>query len=149
MPRKQRPAGARVAKGRPVSAAEIRAAALKLFSERTFPVIGMRDIGDAVGLVPGSLYAHISSKEELLHDIVTEGITNYLDELRLFVEAQDPAPDRMRGAIKAHVKVLAKTLQQTRVAFHQWQFLGDKAKEDVIALRKHYEDVSSGSTRTA
>lgn len=124
-----------------VSAAEIRAAALALFSERTFPVIGMRDISDAVGLLPGSLYAHISSKEELLLDIVVEGISNYLSELRPVMEASEPAPDRMRGVIKAHIKVLAKTLQQTRVAFHQWQYLGDEARQQVIELRGEYENI--------
>lgn len=124
-----------------VSAVEIRAAALALFSERTFPVIGMRDISDAVGLLPGSLYAHISSKEELLLDIVVEGIRNYLHELRPVLEASEPAPDRMRGVIKAHIKVLAKTLQQTRVAFHQWQYLGEEARQQVVELRGEYEDI--------
>ncbi len=141
MPPRQRRANSRSTKSGPVSAEEIRAAALALFSEHTFPVIGMRDIGDAVGLLPGSLYAHISSKEELLADIVSEGITNYLVELRPFLESRDPAPERMRGAVKAHVKVLAKTLEQTRVAFHQWRFLGDGAREKVINLRKQYEEV--------
>lgn len=141
MPPRQRRKSIRTTKTGPITAAEIRSAALTLFSERTFPVIGMRDIGDAVGLLPGSLYAHISSKEDLLADIVTEGITNYLVELRPFLESEDPAPERMRGAIRAHVKVLSKTLEQTRVAFHQWQFLGGESREKVIELRKQYEDV--------
>jgi AcrR family transcriptional regulator len=139
-PRARRNSGSGGKSG-PVSAAQIRAVALTLFSERTFPVIGMRDIADAVGLLPGSLYAHISSKEELLADIVTDGIANYLVELRPHAQSGDPAPDRMRSAIKAHVQVLSKTLEQTRVAFHQWQYLGDEAKQRVIELRGQYEDV--------
>jgi AcrR family transcriptional regulator len=141
MPPKSRRSSGRPAASGPVSAAEIRAAALVLFSERTFPVIGMRDIGDAVGLLPGSLYAHISSKEELLADLVVEGISNYLVELRPFVKSREPAPERMRGAVKAHVRVLAKTFEQTRVAFHQWSFLGGDARERVVELRGQYEEV--------
>ncbi|MGW5110641.1 TetR/AcrR family transcriptional regulator [Nocardia sp. NPDC004123] len=120
---------------------QIREAALTLFSDKTFPVIGMRDIADAVGLLPGSLYAHITSKEELLADIVAEGITNYLTELLPFAKSDDSAPERMRGAIRAHVRVLSKTVQQTRVAFHQWQYLSNEPRERVIALRRQYEDV--------
>ncbi|PBC35728.1 TetR family transcriptional regulator [Rhodococcus sp. ACS1] len=114
---------------------------MTLFSERTFPVIGMRDISEAVGLRPGSLYAHINSKEELLEKVVHDGITNYLDELRPIAESNDPAPERMRAAIRAHVKVLAKTLAQTRVAFHQWQFLGGDAQKEIVGLRKQYENI--------
>jgi AcrR family transcriptional regulator len=128
-------------KSGPVTIVQIREAALTLFSERTFPIIGMRDIADAVGLLPGSLYAHIKSKEELLADIVAEGITNYLTELRPFADSGDPAPERMRGAVRAHVRVLSKTVQQTRVAFHQWQYLSDEPRERVVALRRQYEDL--------
>lgn len=141
MARKQRPAAKSQVKSGPITATEIQAAALELFSERTFPVIGMRDIATSVGLLPGSLYAHISSKEQILYDIVRSGIANYLEALKPFAESTDPAPERMRGAIKAHLAVLSSTLQQTRVAFHQWQFLGDEFKEDIVGMRNQYEEV--------
>ena len=131
----------RTPKSGPVSLAEIRDAALTLFSDKTFPVIGMRDISEAVGIRPGSLYAHISSKEELLANIVREGIESYLVELTPIVQSDPPPADRMRAAIRAHVKVLSKTLAQTRVAFHQWHFLGDEARQEIVTLRQRYEDV--------
>jgi TetR/AcrR family transcriptional regulator, cholesterol catabolism regulator len=125
----------------PVSAELIEQEAVRLFGERTYPVVGMRDIGDAVGLLPGSLYVHISSKEELLLRIVEKGIQNYLDAITPVVESGEPAATRLRGAISAHMGVLAETVGQTRVAVHQWTYLSPENQEQVAAMRRRYEEL--------
>lgn len=123
----------------PVSAELIEQAAVQLFGERSYPVVGMRDIGEAVGLLPGSLYVHISSKEDLLLRIVDRGVRNYLDRIEPIAESAAPAAERLRAAIRAHVEVLAATLEQTRVTFNQWMFLGPANRHQVIELRRRYE----------
>jgi TetR/AcrR family transcriptional regulator, cholesterol catabolism regulator len=130
-----------------VSAELIEQEAVRLFSERSYPVIGMRDIGDAVGLLPGSLYVHISSKEDLLLRIVERGIQNYLDEIGAVAATEEPAADRLRAAIMAHFRVLARTLDQTRVAFQQWTYLGADRQPAVVAMRQRYEDLFVGIVR--
>jgi TetR/AcrR family transcriptional regulator, cholesterol catabolism regulator len=125
----------------PVSAELIEQEAVRLFGERTYPVVGMRDIGDAVGLLPGSLYVHISSKEELLLRIVEKGIQNYLDAITPVVESGEPAAARLRGAISAHMGVLARTVEQTRVAVHQWTYLSPENQQEVAAMRRRYEEL--------
>ncbi len=127
----------------PVSADAIYSAALDLFSRHSFSAIGMRDIGDQVGIRSGSLYSHIGSKEEILHRIVRDGINNYLVELRPIRDQDDPAADRLRQAIRRHVDVMSRTPNHTSVAFHQWQFLGGDAKRDVVQLRDDYESIFS------
>jgi TetR/AcrR family transcriptional regulator, cholesterol catabolism regulator len=135
---RRRERGARSASG-PVSAEVIEQEAVRLFGERSYPVVGMRDIGDAVGLLPGSLYVHIASKEDLLLTIVERGIRNYLDAIEPIVDTSAPAADRMRLAIKAYLRVLATTLEQTRIAFNQWTYLGAENRQRVVELRKRYE----------
>jgi AcrR family transcriptional regulator len=125
----------------PVSAELIEQEAVRLFGERTYPVVGMRDIGDAVGLLPGSLYVHISSKEDLLLRIVERGIQNYLDAITPVVESGEPATARLRGAISAHMGVLAVTVEQTRVAVHQWTYLSPENQHQVAAMRRRYEEL--------
>ncbi|WP_433510330.1 TetR family transcriptional regulator [Nonomuraea sp. CA-143628] len=121
----------------------IEEAAIKLFSEKTYPVVGMRDISDAVGLLPGSLYVHISKKEDLLQSIVENGIQRYLDAIEPVVESDQTAPERLRGAINAHMGVLAESLEQTRVAFHQWTYLASTGRRRVVKLRRRYEALFS------
>lgn len=94
---------------------------------------------EAVGILPGSLYVHINSKEELLQRIVETGIQRYLDAIEPIVESDQSAPERLRGAITAHLGVLGESLQQTRIAFHQWTYLADTGKRRVIKLRRRYE----------
>lgn len=127
----------------PVSPELIEEAAIKLFSEKTYPVVGMRDISDAVGLLPGSLYVHISKKEDLLQRIVENGIQRYLDAIEPVVESDQTAPERLRGAINAHMGVLAESLEQTRVAFHQWTYLASTGRRRVVKLRRRYEALFS------
>ena len=123
----------------PASADLIRREAIRLFGERSYPVVGMRDIADAVGILPGSLYAHISSKEDLLLSIVEEGILRYLQVIEPWAESAEPASVRLREAIKAHVRVLAATQGQTTVAFQQWRYVGEANLQRVVDLRLRYE----------
>jgi TetR/AcrR family transcriptional regulator, cholesterol catabolism regulator len=123
----------------PVSAELIEREAVRLFGERSYPVVGMRDIGDAVGILPGSLYVHISSKEEVLLRIVERGIENYLEEIEPIAASDDPPAVRIRLAIRAHMRVLASTLEQTRVAFNQWTYLSEANRKQVVELRERYE----------
>src|SRR2546421_12160905 len=87
--------------------------ATRLFGERSYPSTSMRDISDAVGILPGSLYAHISSKEQLLLEIVTSGIEKYLQAIGPVATSSDPPAARLRSAIQAHVEVAAQNAQQT------------------------------------
>ena len=120
----------------PVSVERIEEAAVRLFGEKSYSVVGMRDISEAVGILPGSLYVHIRKKEDLLLRIVERGIRNYLDVIQTAATSGLPAPDRLRGAIVAYMRVLAGSLPQTRVAFHQWTYLSPPGQERVIELRR-------------
>jgi TetR/AcrR family transcriptional regulator, cholesterol catabolism regulator len=124
-----------------VSVQRIEEVAVKLFGEKTYPMVGMRDISDAVGILPGSLYVHIRKKEDILLRIVEHGIQEYLDAIGSAVRPHRSAPDRLRGAIVAHMRVLSETLPQTRVAFHQWTYLSPGKREHIVELRRRYEDL--------
>jgi AcrR family transcriptional regulator len=124
-----------------VSVQRIEEAAVRLFGEKTYPLTGMRDISDAVGILPGSLYVHIRKKEDILLRIVEHGIQAYLDAIESAVRSHETAPGQLRGAIVAHMCVLSETLPQTRVAFHQWTYLSPAKREPIVRLRRRYEDL--------
>ncbi|MFD5747263.1 TetR/AcrR family transcriptional regulator [Streptomyces sp. NPDC059255] len=132
----------------PVSVERIETAAIQLFGQKTYPVVGMRDISDAVGILPGSLYVHIRKKEDILLRIIEGGIQNYLDAIEAAIKPGTNGPDRMRRAIVAHMCVLGDTLLQTRVAFHQWTYLSPPLQEQVVELRRQYEEIFTRILRT-
>jgi TetR/AcrR family transcriptional regulator, cholesterol catabolism regulator len=129
------------------SAAKIYEVATRLFGDQSYPATSMRDISQAVGILPGSLYSHISGKEALLLEIVESGITKYLEAIAPISEAPGPADVRLRAAIRAHVGVVADNIEQTLVAFHQWKYLEEANKQRVIAMRNAYQEMFSRIVR--
>jgi TetR/AcrR family transcriptional regulator, cholesterol catabolism regulator len=114
--------------------------ATRLFSEAGYAGTTMREIANAVGVLPGSLYAHIDGKETLLFEIVEGGIDNFLDATADLGEIKDPA-ERTRAAVKAHLGVVAESPERTLVVFHQWRYLKGPSRARVLDKRKRYEDV--------
>jgi TetR/AcrR family transcriptional regulator, cholesterol catabolism regulator len=57
---------------------EILAGAAELFARNGIAATTVRDVGDAVGMLSGSLYHYFTSKEEIVDTI----ISSYLDDLR-------------------------------------------------------------------
>ncbi len=112
--------------------------AVRLFSEHGYTGTTMRDIAEAVGVLPGSLYAHIESKETLLLEIVSDGIARFL-AIEQALEASVDSPEaRLRKAIRAHVDVVAEDPQHSLVVFHQWRFLSEPNRASAVAMRRRY-----------
>lgn len=115
-------------------------AATGLFSESGYTGTTIRDIAKVVGVLPGSLYAHIDNKEALLLEIVETGIDRFLAVTACLDPTASPA-ELMRLAIKAHVAVVAENPPQTLVVFHQWRYLTGPNRARIVDKRRRYEDV--------
>ncbi len=82
--------------------------ATRIFCEKTYHGTTLKDIADAVGILKGSLYYYITSKEKLLADIILEALQALNKDL-LRVENADLTPvERLRQIIVEHVKYNAK-----------------------------------------
>jgi AcrR family transcriptional regulator len=126
---------------RPVSFEQIEREAIKLFSEKSYAVVGMRDISDTVGILPGSLYAHIANKEELLLNIVRQGIHHYLDALRPISESDRPGPERLRLIMRTYMEIRDARIDQSKVSFYQWTYLSPERRGEIVKLREDYEAI--------
>ena len=123
------------------SAEKIYQQATRLFGERGYPSTSMRDIGEAVGILAGSLYSHISSKEALLLDIIENAIDRYLTAISPLAAADEPADVRLRQAIKAHVNLVTENVEETLVSLHQWKYLSEVNRKRVASKRQACEDL--------
>jgi AcrR family transcriptional regulator len=116
-------------------------AAMHLFGVQGYSGTTMRDIAKAVKLLPGSLYAHIASKEDLLVEIVEAGINSFIKAVEPHAASERSAAARMRSVIKAHIAVVAENPQRSLVVFHQWRFLGERNLAAAVQKRRRYEKV--------
>jgi TetR/AcrR family transcriptional regulator, cholesterol catabolism regulator len=113
--------------------------AARLFSERGYHATSMRDIGEATGMLAGSLYAHIASKEDLLYQIVLAAAHQFLGGAEaLRAEVLSPE-ERLRRAMRAHVGVVAEGREHARVFHHEWTALTGRRQAEVRRLRDRYE----------
>jgi AcrR family transcriptional regulator len=115
-------------------------AAVLLFGKRGYAGTTMRDIAKEVGVLPGSLYAHISSKETLLDEIVELGIESFL-AIESAIPATGTGTEKLRAAIKAHVAVAAVHPGRSLVVFHQWRFLTEPNLTRALNKRRRYQQL--------
>lgn len=114
--------------------------AMHLFGKQGFNGTSMRDIAAAVGILPGSLYAHINGKEALLFEIVADGINRFISAVAPHAQAKSDPLERMRRMIVAHVEVVADNPERSQVVFHQWRYLSGDSLPQAIDRRREYEN---------
>jgi AcrR family transcriptional regulator len=115
-------------------------AAVALFGKMGYAGTTMRDIAREVGVLPGSLYAHISSKETLLDEIVEMGIESFLT-IESRIPEKGSGIEKLRAAIKAHVAVAAVHPGRSLVVFHQWRFLTEPNLTRALNKRRRYQQL--------
>ena len=82
--------------------------ATRIFCEKTYHGTTLQEIANAVGMLKGSLYYYITSKEKLLANIILDALQTLNEDL-LRVENADLTPvERLRQIVREHVKFNAK-----------------------------------------
>lgn len=111
--------------------------ALRLFAEKGFAAVGIREIASEVGLSSATLYHYMGSKDDLLQEIMTDRLSRLLTVTRLALTGLTRPEDKLVTVVRVHVLVHA--LHPDSVVDHQIRDLGPKARAAVIALRDEYE----------
>jgi AcrR family transcriptional regulator len=113
--------------------------AARLFGRRGYHATSMRDIGEATGLLAGSLYAHIESKEDLLYEVVVQAANQFLGGMEALRAETLPPDARLRKAMRTHVGVVARNLDEAWVFHREWKSLTGERLAEVRRLRRRYE----------
>jgi TetR/AcrR family transcriptional regulator, cholesterol catabolism regulator len=118
---------------------ELTREAARLFAERGYHGTSIGDLAKAMGVQKGSLYAHIESKQDLLYEAMREGA-------EAFHAALDEIPDdlrvteRIRLALRAHLRVVAEQLDIATVFVREWRYLEGERAAEFLAERRRYEE---------
>ncbi len=118
---------------------ELTREAAKLFAQKGYHGTSIGDIAKAMGVQKGSVYAHIASKQDLLWTIASEGAEAFHAALGA-VPDDAPASERIRLALRAHLRVVAEQLDVATVFTREWRYLEDKRREAFVAERRRYEE---------
>ena len=99
----------------------------------------MGDLAEALGVQKGSLYSHIESKADLLWDVAREGA----EALHLALDQvpdEGPVVERIRAALRGHLRVVAQQLDVATVFIREWRYLEGERRDSFIAERRRYEE---------
>jgi AcrR family transcriptional regulator len=118
---------------------ELARQAAKLFAEKGYHGTSIGDLAEAMGVQKGSLYAHIASKQDLLYETMRDGA-------RAFHAALDQIPDdlpaneKIRLALRAHLRLVAEQLDVATVFVREWRYLEGARRDEILAERRRYEE---------
>jgi AcrR family transcriptional regulator len=118
---------------------ELTRAAARLFAEKGYHGTSIGDLAQALGVQKGSLYAHIESKEDLLWQVASEGSGRFHAALDALPD-EGPALERIRAALRAHLRVVAEQLDVATVFVREWRYLEGERRERFLAERRRYEE---------
>lgn len=113
--------------------------AAELFREKGYVASSMRDLAQKLGIEAASLYSHIRSKEEILHNICFDMAAEFRKSLEE-VEKQPnlTASEKLRRGIIGHVQVMARDLTASAVFMNEHRHLSQPFLRDFLLLRINY-----------
>jgi AcrR family transcriptional regulator len=126
------------------TAKELRDVAAQLFWEKGYAATTTRELADALGVQKASLYYHIRSKEDLLHDICIESLNNISAAVTAAVAYEGDPLARVRALIRAHVFAMLRDKEKHATMLTELEALSPGRRAEVVALRAEYEGLVRG-----
>ncbi|HUO45776.1 MAG TPA: TetR/AcrR family transcriptional regulator [Acidimicrobiia bacterium] len=114
-------------------------AAGRLFAERGYHGTSMRDLAAELGLLGSSLYSHITSKEDLLVEVVERGGSLFHASAARAVNTGGAAADRLTALVAGHIDVVLDHFDEVRTFLNEASALDQSHRSRVLAARNRYE----------
>jgi AcrR family transcriptional regulator len=125
---------------------ELTREAARLFAEKGYHGTSIGDIAKSLGVQKGSLYAHIESKQDLLYETMRDGAAAFHAALDAVPDDLPPV-EKIRLALRGHLRVVADQLEVATVFVREWRYLEGARREEILAERRRYEDRFRGLFR--
>jgi TetR/AcrR family transcriptional regulator, cholesterol catabolism regulator len=125
---------------------ELTREAARLFAEKGYHGTSIGDLAKALGVQKASLYAHIQSKQDLLYETMRDGAAAFHAALDAIPDDL-PAVEKIRLALRGHLRVVADQLDVATVFVREWRYLEGERRDEILAERRRYEDRVRGLFR--
>jgi AcrR family transcriptional regulator len=107
---------------------EILAIAARLFSEKGYDATTVRDIGDAAGILPGSLYHHFKTKEDMLDELLSAFVAELVPSYEKIVAQGNDARTTLQALIEVALKESLDHSGAMSIISHERKFFASSAR---------------------
>jgi AcrR family transcriptional regulator len=117
---------------------EILDVAARIFYEKGYDATSTRDIADAAGLLKGSLYYYVETKEDFLFEIIRqshEGALATLERVRTF---KGDVLEQLACLVREHLAYFVANLVNTTVYFREFRVLSPERRAVIAAEGDEY-----------
>ncbi|QXP77748.1 MULTISPECIES: TetR/AcrR family transcriptional regulator [Winogradskyella] len=118
---------------------EIIRVAAKLFKEKGYSAVTMRDLATAMDIKAASLYNHINSKQDILESIIISIAEQFTEGMSSVRESNATCIEKLKEIIALHVEVSSTNIYGMAALNHDWMHLEARLNY-YKKLRSDYEN---------
>lgn len=123
----------------PATLAAIRKSGLRLIYEHGYEALTLRALAADVGILSGSLYNHIKTKQDLLFTLVRDHMTDLLANLDLALAGRDDPTEALMAFVRLHVTYHMERRYEVYIANSELRSLEPPNRAAIVAMRQAYE----------
>ena len=114
-------------------------AAAQVFRQKGFHGASMSNIAEAVNLQKASLYHHVSSKQEILFELLERALVLLLERISPVASLELSADERLRHMIREYLQILSENTDLAAVLLFEHRSLEDRQHARHIPNRDKFE----------
>ncbi|WP_223033679.1 TetR/AcrR family transcriptional regulator [Hanstruepera marina] len=118
---------------------EIIKTAARLFKEKGYSAVTMRDLAKAMGIKAASLYNHINSKQEILKEIIISLAEEFTRGISIIKSSEKPCIEKLNEIVALHVSIASKNTYGMASLNNDWMHLEEQLPY-YLELRTNYEN---------
>lgn len=111
---------------------QIIAAAIKLFGQRGYYTVTIKDIAKEAGISPGLIYQYFQNKEDVLLLTLMDRLDRYKEEVEAAVEGKTDPLQRLYAAYAACCRVVDANKEATVLAYRSFRSLDPDRRKPVL-----------------
>jgi TetR/AcrR family transcriptional regulator, cholesterol catabolism regulator len=123
---------------------EILARAAELFYKKGYHATTIEDVAREVGMLKGSLYYHIRSKEDLLYELLLGIIVKGVAHASKAIEGVEDPTERLKKAVEAQIEHIIQNQTYVGLFLHEFDTLSGRRQkriqEEMLKYQKIFVD---------
>lgn len=114
--------------------------AARLYRDKGYNAVSMRDLAENLGIKASSIYNHIPSKEEILAEVIMDLVREFTSHITMVINLNCSILEKIKMIIEMHVHMTVEKGDSLACMNKEWRNLGVEKQEIYVRLRGQYED---------